>query len=163
MKSYKDFISQVNKTVDELSARGYNYPTMNSYLQDRYQYIVTGSERKGAGHLRTYKEVIEYGKAIGNDVKEFYTYKDYVSDLKSIEKSLGAYSTVEGFLESKREQYVTDIERWTGEEVDVSGLSTDEIREILNKAWSMAKSDKEIYSKFASYLEEEIREAKANV
>lgn len=163
MASYKDFISQINKTVDEISSRGYNYPTMNSYLQDRYQYIVIGNERSGGGHLRTYKDVIEYGKSIGKDVRQFYTYQDYTKDLKAIKNLLGDYQTVEGFIESKREQYINDIERWIGEEVDVSGLSTDELRETLNNAWNNAKSNPEVYSKFASYLEQEIREAKANV
>lgn len=155
-------ISQFNRNIEEITSKGYTYPTQMRYESTIHSRILVPPELKGAGKVRTYKEAIEYANKRGVDLAKFYSHDDYIQELKELKEYLGKKFTPKGFYQDRRENYKAQIEdafqkNYT-DGYDIESFTTEELREVLNEAWKRAKDDPDGSPTFYEHLMEVLKE-----
>lgn len=154
-------ISEFNKNLAEIASKGYTYPTQQVYLSTIHSRIIVPPELAGSGRIRTYNEAVQYAKKLGVDLPKFYSYEDYIKELKELKEELGKSFTPKGFYEEKREDYKAQIEdAFEREELeyDIDSIPTEVMRDLLNEAWHRAKADSAGSPTFYEHLMEVVNE-----
>lgn len=154
-------IAQFNRNIEEITSKGYTYPTQMRYESTIHSRILVPPELKGAGKIRTYKEAIEYANKRGVDLAKFYSHDDYIQELKELKEYLGKKFTPKGFYKEKREGYKAQIEdafQESAYDFNIDNYTTENLREILNEAWNRAKEDPDGSPTFYEHLMEVLKE-----
>ena len=154
-------ISQFNRNIEEITSKGYMYPTQMSYESTIHSRIIVPPELKGAGKIRTYKEAIQYANKRGVDLEKFYSHDDYIQELKELRIYLGKKFTPKGFYEEKRKGYQAQIDdafQIGGYSFSIDNYTTEDLRDILTEAWNRAKDDPDGSPTFYEHLMEVLKE-----
>lgn len=149
--SLKFNIERYNKMVRELKNMGYMAPTELIKYPSMFGDLVFGREQKRSGEVRTYAELAEYRTKKG---WRYYDEATYYDELNALRKELGVEYSKQGFLKTKREQYKRSIDTAFGMDnaIDISSMSTEELRDILNDAWRLTRADPDGSPSFYEHL-----------
>lgn len=148
-------IKKYNELVRRLSSEGYTAKTQGSVLSTIYARIIIPPEMKRGGELMTYKEAKEFLFKRFPGYHGTYTYEDYQAELKALYTELRGQRTYSSFIKTKRKEYQRSIDEAFGKGyMDIDEYSTAYLRDILNKAWNMAREDPDGSSSFADHLQE---------
>lgn len=134
-------IKKFNASVRQLVSEGYIAPTQKAVAQMLYPGVVIPNELKRGGEVMTYREALAVAEKFKPNAKKWYPYERYLSELKGLKEELGKQFTYQGFKDAKRAEYKRSIDIVFGEGVfDISQLSTEELRDLLNDVWDRVKS-----------------------
>lgn len=148
-------IKGYNELVKRLKSEGYAAKTQQAVISTIYSRVVVPPELKRGGEIRTYKESIEYlHKNFPNYDARRYTHDEYLSELQELYKSLRGERTYNAYMNTRRRQYRRSIEIAFGKKVNIKGYTTEQLRDLLNVAWSQAREDPDGSSSFGDHLRE---------
>lgn len=148
-------IKRYNELVKRLKAEGYTAKTQQAVTSTIYSRVVIPPELKRGGEIRTYKESIEYlHKNFPKYDTRRYTHEVYVRELKGLYDSLRGERTYNAYMNTRRRQYRRSIEIAFNKKVNIKGYTTDQLRDLLNVAWSQAREDPDGSSSFGDHLKQ---------
>lgn len=148
---------KLNRLIRELQSEGYTYPTEYAYISDAYARIVVPTGRKDAGTIRTMQQANDYLTKKYGSQAILFTEETYEQELNELRSQLGNQITRKGFISKVRgdlTSIVHDMEEAIGEEIDISRISTEKLRDAIEYAGRMAKSDSNGSPTFYQYLYE---------
>lgn len=146
-------IKRYNELVNRLKSEGYTAKTQQAVTSTIYSRVVIPPELKRGGEIRTYKESLEYlRKTFPNYDARRYTHELYLRELKGLYDSLRGERTYSAYMNTKRRQYRRSIEIAFNKKVNIKGYTTNQLRDLLNEAWSQAREDPDGSSSFGEHL-----------
>lgn len=148
---------KLNRLIRELQSEGYTYPTEYAYISDAFARIVVPTGRKDAGTIRTMQQANDYLIKKYGSQAILFTEETYAQELNDLRTQLGKQTTRRGFVSKVRgdlTSIVRDMEDVIGEEIDISRISTEQLRDAIEYAGRMSKSDSNGSPSFYQYLYE---------
>lgn len=147
--------AQLNKLINRIKSEGWTYPTEYAYVSDAFARIVIPSGRKGAGTIRTMKEANDYLiKKYGSEAILF-TQEEYDEELTKLRSVLSDRLTYRNYMGKERQNMIEIVEEAmdiTGEYVDVSNISNEQMKDAIERANRDAKNDSRGSPTFYEYL-----------
>lgn len=147
--------SQLNKLIRHIQSEGYTYPTEYAYISDSFARIVIPTGHKDAGTIRTMKEANDYLTKKYGSQAILFTEQEYNNELTKLKESLKGQTSYRGFKTKLRNNYIdiiNDSMEYTGEEIDYTRISTEQMKDAVEYASRMSKNDSQGSYTFYAYL-----------
>lgn len=148
---------KLNRLIRELQSEGYTYPTEYAYISDAYARIVVPTGRKDSGTIRTMQQANDYLTKKYGSQAILFTQETYAQELNELRSQLGKQTTRRGFVSKVRSDLVSivkDLEEVMDEQIDISRIPTSTLRDAVDYAGRMSKSDSNGSPTFYQYLYE---------
>lgn len=146
-------MKQFNLDIDRLKLMGLTPRTEMAVSQTIYNQIVGEVGTKQSGYILTYREATTRLKRKGL-LQGYFTY-DYYKGLRNAligelkEKGELTYSST---LQTRRGTYESEIRENLGYVEGLSDIPFEDLRDILNEAWTQTKDDIDGSATFAEHL-----------
>lgn len=147
--------SQLNKLIRRIQSEGYTYPTEYAYISDSFARIVIPTGRKDAGTIRTMKQANDYLIKKYGSQAILFTEQEYNEELTQLKERLKGQTSYRGFKTKLRNNYIdiiNDAMEYTGEEIDYTRISTEQMKDAVEYASRMSKNDSQGSYTFYAYL-----------